>query len=499
MKSNPETAAARNANFPMALVQDINARDGKFVGTALRLSGAGRVELTRLLHQNNETSIYASSRAGMVVKVFDLECGKADEVSYGPFLAYRVEEENWQDVQNIEELRVRVPAYYGSQLDYERKFGFIAMEFLEGEDLISWCRNAAEHGFPDEWVAEFRAALYETFTIVNFFHKHGIVLIDFKPDNVIRLHSGAVKFVDMGAFFTPRHSKETENYVYSATPDYAELVIDTSSVQTGQPLKQGADIFAAGVALFEMATGGSRLGIAAECADQMLKLPGIYLFRDSQIKDIWHAYPHLKPLFPLIHTQLLERQILFSEFWHLLKGYLASQVADWETMTEAAHREMLLTTGRDFISDQLPDALKWLADPIAQATTLRSFRIQNIGYIMDQIALPVSEAVREDLLANNAVVKLGPDLFPPVEFKEPFNIWEVRQHPQNEHWAISARRLVANELRTVAPFTFLRESLRDEEGNRFYEIVGDLEADYRGDERLTLANLAADSKAWLGV
>jgi hypothetical protein len=277
------------------------------------------------------------------------------------------------------------------------------------------------------------------------------------------------------------------------------LVIDTSSVQTGQPLKQGADIFAAGVALFEMATGGSRLGIAADCAEQMLKLPGIYLFRDSQIKDIWHAYPHLKPLFPLIHTQLLERQILFSEFWHLLKGYLASQVADWEALPEQQHREMLLATGRDFISDQLPDALKWLADPIAQATTLRSFRIENIAYIMEQIALPVSEAVREDILANNAVVKLGPDLFPPVEFTQAFNVWEVRQHPQNGHWAISARRLVANELRTVAAFTFLREALRDEEGNRFYEIVGDLEADYRGDERLILANLAADSKAWLGA
>ena len=483
----------------MPTLQETESSAGKFAGTSVRLTGAGRVELTQVLHQNTDTSIYSANKPGMVIKIFDLDCGKPEEVAYGPYLSYRVELENWEDVQNNEELRARVPVFYGSDIDYQKKFAFIAMEYLQGQDLLSWCREAGDAGFPEEWVEQFRAAIFETLTIVKLFHKYGILLIDFKPDNVIRLSTGVVKFVDMGAFFTPRHSKETENYVYSATPDYAELVIDTSSVQTGQPLKQGADIFAAGVALFEMATGSSRLGISDDCAEQMLKIPSAFLFRDSQIKDIWHAYPHLKPLFPLIQMQLKERQILFSEFWHLLKGYLANQVPEWESMTEEHHRGMLLETGTSFISDQLQDALKWLAAPIAQATTLRSFRLANITDIIAHVSLPVADSIRDDILQNNTVVKMGPDLFPPVEFTEPFNVWEVRQDPRNNHWAISTRRLAIDELRTVAAFTFLRKSFQDDFGHRFYEVVNDIEADYLGDDRLTLANLGAGAYAWLGT
>jgi serine/threonine protein kinase len=470
---------------------------GKFAGMAVPLSGVGRVELTQLLHKNSETAIYASTRPGMVVKTFDLDCGKPDEVSYGPYVGYKVEVENWQDVHLIDELRSRIPAFYGSDIDYQKKVAFIAMEYLEGCDFLSWCQNGADQAYAGTWADDFRASLYETLDIVRLFHKHGILLIDFKPDNVIRLSNGAMKFVDMGAFFTPRHSKEAENYVYSATPDYAELVIDTSMIQTGLPIKQGADIFAAGVAMFEMAMGTSRLGMADDCAEQMLQMPEIYLFRDSQIRDIWKAYPHLKDLLPLIQTQLRERRILFSEFWHLLKGYLAKLVPEWEGYDDDQRRELLISTGSEFISDQLPDQLKWLAKPIAHATTLRSYRIQSIGELLDLLAAPISEEIRADIAAHNPVVQMARDLEPPVEFREAFNQWEVRLDPRSGHYAISSRRLATHELRQISLFTFLKEACRDEAGHRFYEIVGDLEADMIEGERMTLDRLAQIPGAWL--
>jgi serine/threonine protein kinase len=470
----------------------------KFTGTSVPLPGLGRVRLTELVHQNSETAIYNSTRPGMVVKTFDLDCGKADEMSYGPFLSYRVELENWKDLQGIDELRARVPAFYGADVDYDRKLGFIAMEFLIGQDLLSWCQEAANLGYPEAWAREFRSALFETLDIVQRFHKHGIVLIDFKPDNVIRLSNGAIKFVDLGAFFTPRHNAELENYVYAATPDYAELVIDTSAVQTGQAIKPGADIFSCGVAMFEMATGDSRLGMAADCAEQMLKLPEVYLFRDSQIRDIWKAYPHLKTLLPSLQTQLRERRILFAEFWHLLKGYLGTQVAGWETMEEEAKWQMLLDTGRNFISDQLPDALKWLAEPIARATTLRSHRLTHIRDLVNYLAEPVAEEIRAEVLAKNLVVQMAHDLEPPVEFRETFNTWELRFDTVTNCWAMSTRRLANTEFRHIAPFTFLKQISADTEGHRFYEVVGDLEADFYLEERLTLDRLASDPMAWLG-
>ncbi len=481
----------------MSLSATEDASRAKFAGYSMQVPAVGRVELTHLLHQNSETSIYASTRPGMVFKTFDLGCGKADEVSYGPYMGYCVELENWQDVHAVEELSGRVPAFYGADIDYERKFAFIAMEYLEGQDLLSWCRAAADSCYPEGWADEFRAALYETLEIVRRFHKHNIILIDFKPDNVIRLSNGAMKFVDMGAFFTPRHSRETEKYVYSATPDYAELVTDTSLVQTGLPLKEGADMFSAGVAMFEMAMGTSRLGMADACADEMLSMPEIFLFRDSQIRDIWKAYPHLREALPLIATQLRERRILFSEFWHLLKGYLRHQVPDFENMTESEHRGLLLSVGANFISDQLPDSLKWLADAIAQSTTLRSFRLNSIGELMEKLLKAIPDETREDLERHNAVMQMARDLEPPIRFLEPFNTWEVRMNPAAGHWAISARRLASNELRETAVFTFLKEAHRDGQGHRYYEVVGDLEADFLGEDRLTLQSVANDPVAWV--
>lgn len=491
-----ESQSQQSAEFTNLMAIEIEAP--KFSGWSVPLPGLGRVKLTEMVHQNSETAIYGSTRPGMVIKTFDLDCGKADEVSYGPFLSYRVELENWQDLQGIEELRGRVPAFYGADVDYERKLGFIAMEFLIGEDLLKWCREAAELGYPEAWARDFRAALFETLDIVQRFHKHGIVLIDFKPDNVIRLSNGAIKFVDLGAFFTPRHSAELENYVYAATPDYAELVIDTSAVQTGQPIKPGADIFSCGVAMFEMATGESRLGMANDCAEQMLALPEVYLFRDSQIRDIWKAYPHLKSLLPLLQTQLRERRILFAEFWHLLKAFLANKAPGWETMDEEQHFEMLLETGRNFISDQLPDALKWLAEPIARATTLRSHRLTNVREMLALLAEPLAEEIRAQVLATNPVIQMAREMQPPVEFRETFNTWEVRFNTLTNRWALSTRRLANVELRNNAVFTFLKQISSDTEGHRFYEIVGDLEADLCLEDRLTLDKLASDPTAWLG-
>lgn len=482
----------------MATEASTGSRAESLIGTTVSLPGVGKIELTRLLSQNSDTAVFTTSHPGLVLKTFDLECGKADEVSYGPYLSFGLEVENFQDIQDHEELRSRVPAFYGSHLDVERKVAFIGMEFLQGDTLLAWCQSAAEAGYPAAWAAEFRAALYETLAVVRMFHSHGIILIDFKPDNVIRLHTGQVKFVDLGAFFTPRHGREAEKYVYSATPDYAELVIDTSNVQSGLPLTQGSDIFSAGVGLFELGTGSSRLVIDAQAADEILAQPSIYRFRDTQIKDIWKAFPHLQPLLPSVEEQLRERRILFSELWHLLKGYLASQVAEWDSISEEDHRQMLLETGTAFISDQLSAELKWMATPIARATTLRSFRLRHVNELMDLIAEPISESVHQDLEHENVLIQVAHDMDPPVEFRDALNVWEVKLNAQTGHWAIAAPR-AASELRALASVTFLKETSRDDDGHRFFEIVGDLQADAFGEEKLTLARLAGDHRAWVGA
>src|SRR5438094_1218014 len=377
------------------------------------------------------------------------------------------------------------------------KYAFVAMEYLAGQDLKSWCEEAAQAGFEGDWVEEFKEAVYEALSIMTRFHSHGIVLIDFKPDNIMRLREKGIRLVDLGAFFTPRHYHATDKYLYSATPDYAELLIDASNVQAGVPPTEASDIFSAGVALFEMATGASRLEIDGDTADEILNNPGIFLFRDSQIRDIWQAYPHLKDVLPVVETQLRERRILFSELWHLLKGYLANKLTDWESLTAEQRDQIILATGTTFVMEQLPPRLESLAGPIAQATVLRSIRPKRVADLMKLIADRISDAVREDMEQHNCLIQYLRDLQRSVGFVEQLSAWEARLDRETGHWAIAVPVAFA-QLLADARFTFLKQVSSDEQGHRFFQIVGDVEADDFDDDKLTVWHLRNDHFAWLG-
>src|SRR2546427_2612945 len=56
----------------------------------------------------------------------------------------------------------------------------------------------------------------------------------------------------------PRSTLFPYTTLFRSTPDYAELLIDAPNVQAGVPPTEASDIFSAGVALFEMATGADR-------------------------------------------------------------------------------------------------------------------------------------------------------------------------------------------------------------------------------------------------
>lgn len=477
---------------------DTTIPKGKFTGLKLDLPSLGRVALTDLFKQTSETSIYRTVNPNIVVKVFDLDCGKPDEVAYGPYTRFGLELANFEDIINKEALRRFVPAYYGASVNMEAKYAYIAMEFFAGEDLQSWCDQAANSSFPDEWVNEFKEAAFEAFSILTQFHRHGMVVVDFKPDNILRLGERGVKFVDLGAFLTPRHYNAPEKYVYSATPDYAELLIDVSNMDTGIPPSEAADIFSAGVALFEMATGNSRLEIASATAEEILVHPELYRFRDSQIRDLWKAYPHLRDLLPLVETQLKQRSLLFAELWHLLKGYIGTKVPDWESLPADQREQIILATGTTFISEQLPDKLQWLAGPIAQSTVLRSIRLKTVNELLALIRNPAPEPAREDLEKFNTLIQYMRDLERPTDFVRQLNTWDTRFNGETGHWGVAAPVAYAH-LSDNALFTFVRQAHRDAYGHRFFEVVSDLEADDYQDSKLTLWHLQDDHLAWLGA
>jgi serine/threonine protein kinase len=472
--------------------------DDKYTGLTIQLAGLGQVRLERLLATGLDTHVFHTDHPGVVVKVFDLDCGKEDEVSYGPYADFELELANFDFILNHEGLRTFVPVYYGANIDYAAKYAFIAMEYLEGQNLKSWCDDARPAGLSNPWIELFRESVHEALSILQSFHHHGVILMDFKPENVMRLSNQQIKFVDLGAWLTPRFAVDLDKYVYSATPDHAEVLIDASNLQTGVAPTVATDLFSAGVALFEMATGHSRVIIDGPAASQILGDHTLCNFRDSQIKAVWHAYPHLKEALPLLEQQLNQGHLLFADLWHLLKAYVTANVADWESLTHAQQEHMLLETGTTFIRDQLPSPLAWLANPIAQATTLRSLRLKTVPELLQQVAVPACPEAIDDVLHHNCFIQYLQDLEHSVDFVQDLNAWQVKPHPVTGAWAISAV-VAGTQSAADAPFVFLSESFRTSDGHRFFHVVSDLEADDMGDNKLCLGHLQDDHSAWIGA
>lgn len=471
---------------------------GKFSGTSVDLAHVGHVGLTQVLSQNRETALYLTDHHGVLVKLFDLACGKPDEISYGPYAAFQTELANFEDVLKSDPLRPLVPCYYGAQVDYQKKFAFIAMEFLQGTDLKSWCEDLCATDPDPEQELDLRRTLYEMLLILEQFHRHGFLLLDFKPDNLVRLPGGTIRLVDLGALFAPRHAHQLESFVYSATPDHSEVLIDASNLQAGLPPTEASDVFAAGVALFELVTGQSRLTMDPATAHEILANTSLFVFQDSQTKDVWRAYPHLREELPLLRTQLEEHHILFADIWHLLKAYLATKVPDWDAIPSEQHDQILLTAGTTFILEQLPPAMAWLAGPIARATTLRSLRLKHITDLLPLVASPVPDPVREDLEQHNRLVACLRQLELPVDFVQRLNTWDVRLDASGSHYAV-AGPIAARELGDTAQFIFLKKLAEDGHGQHYWDAVDEFAADERDGLRLTLREMSDDYRSWIGT
>ncbi|HOW67566.1 MAG TPA: hypothetical protein PK256_19990 [Verrucomicrobiota bacterium] len=461
------------------------------------LGGLGEVELTQILSSSTDTYLYYTNHPGVVVKVYDLDCGKSDEISYGPYADFGLELANFEYVLGREALASHLPAFYGANIDYTAKYAYIAMEHLDGQNLKSWCESARAAECPEDWMDAFREAVDQSLLILQRFHQHGILLMDFKPENVIRTDSCRIRFVDLGAWLTPKFAAALGDYVYSATPDNAEVLIDAANIQTGIAPTPASDIFSVGVALYEMGTGHSRLALDGGWASQVLEHREICGFRDSQIRTMWNAYPHLKEALPLLETQVRQRWVLFADFWPLLKSFLSLNMEGWDGQTREQQERVLMETGTQWIRDRMAPSLRWLATPIAQATALRSQRLKSIAELRALTGRPVLLDVQNDLLEHNGLVLFLKDMEHPVEFVRALNSWQVKFHRYMGHWTIGAPA-AGTYAEDTSRLLFLKEIHRDEEGHRFYQVVGDLEADDVDNDKLTLWHLRDDHGAWIG-
>ncbi|MBT4364377.1 MAG: CHASE2 domain-containing protein [Desulfobacterales bacterium] len=126
----------------------------------------------------------------------------------------------------------------------EQDLAYIAMEFLEGEDLEKYIKK--ENLIPMRKVIEYMADVADA---LSYAHDKGVVHRDIKPANIMLLKTGVVKITDFGIARITATS-QTQTGVVKGTPFYM-----SPEQISGEKVDGKSDLFSLGVMMFQLLTG----------------------------------------------------------------------------------------------------------------------------------------------------------------------------------------------------------------------------------------------------
>ena len=126
----------------------------------------------------------------------------------------------------------------------DQNLAYIAMEYLEGEDLEKYTRK--ENLLPVPKVIDYVASISEA---LDYAHQKGIVHRDIKPANIMLLKNGVVKITDFGIARITATS-QTQTGVVKGTPYYM-----SPEQFSGEKVDGRSDIFSLGTMFFQLLTG----------------------------------------------------------------------------------------------------------------------------------------------------------------------------------------------------------------------------------------------------
>ncbi len=130
---------------------------------------------------------------------------------------------------------------YGEEADAP----YIVMEYVQGRELRDYLKD--RQPMPLRNVV---AIILQVLQALGHAHAHGVVHRDIKPGNIILLTDGQVKVTDFGIARLELSGSLTQVGMAVGTPGYM-----APEQFSGQELDRRADLYAAGVVLFEMLTG----------------------------------------------------------------------------------------------------------------------------------------------------------------------------------------------------------------------------------------------------
>ena len=126
----------------------------------------------------------------------------------------------------------------------EQDLAYIAMEYLEGEDLEKYTKKA--NLLPLRRVIDYMADIGDA---LDYAHERGIVHRDIKPANIMLLKNGMVKITDFGIARITATS-QTQTGVVKGTPYYM-----SPEQFSGEKVDGRSDIFSMGTMMFQLLTG----------------------------------------------------------------------------------------------------------------------------------------------------------------------------------------------------------------------------------------------------
>jgi serine/threonine-protein kinase len=164
------------------------------------------------------------------------------------------EEENPEEVKKMKEKFFREAESAGTlshpnivtiyDAGDDQNLAYIAMEFLEGEDLEKYTKKENLLPIPKTigYIADIAEAL-------DYAHQKGVVHRDIKPANIMLMKSGIVKITDFGIARITATS-QTQTGVVKGTPYYM-----SPEQFSGEKVDGRSDIFSLGTMFFQLLTG----------------------------------------------------------------------------------------------------------------------------------------------------------------------------------------------------------------------------------------------------
>jgi len=152
-----------------------------------------------------------------------------------------------REAQNLAALQhPNIVRFYG--LEQDGLQAFMLMDYIEGEDLKTEIFLHQGRGVPPNRILEL---IKPVCSAVAYAHKQGVVHCDLKPANILIENTGGVLVTDFG--IARLTDAATATMVGAGTPAY----MAPEQVKGLDPVPQ-TDIYALGVVLYEMLTGGER-------------------------------------------------------------------------------------------------------------------------------------------------------------------------------------------------------------------------------------------------